>query len=135
MALQEAGFDGVFEEDGLRKGTTQFVSAADGSIQWPTDSPPWPTYENFFQKSIIRPVRLHGTSPQQFTIMTVGPTIMPLIRMLKAYNRAQESLADCIAAVRLWADSLHHPSMSTLCIALMAIHGSQVSPASFPVQH
>lgn len=108
----------------------QYVEKEDGTISWPLFRDPWPNYDPQQFGVILRPIRLYGTNPESFTLMTAGPTITPLVRILRAYGRLIENLPQCIAAMHLWATSLNCPAFNPLCLALMAIRGVQVNPGS-----
>lgn len=118
--LKSAGFDSGFDNgswpqrDNARK------------LMWEQSlSPHPPLHSNVAQ--IMRPAKLHVTSPERFTLTPADPATPLLVRLLTAYTQAMPNLAATISLLHLWAHFIDFPVATPQCLALAAIAVAQVS--------
>lgn len=121
--LAAAGFQGVF-----------ISSPSLGSVALPEKSQsavreyssPWPNLENQGTTELVFPSRLEARSPSSFTIWSPGPTIQPLMSLLRSYTELRPDIPDIVSFLHLWTRSFDIHGFTPVCLALMVIHFYQV---------
>ncbi len=122
MLLSE-GFSGVFasSSDVTDPGPPENVG---GSL--PEFSIPWPSLGVSTTQELLFPTRLEARSPCAFSLWSPGPTILPLVDLLRSYTQLGTEIPNTISFLYLWTRSFGLHEFTPTCLALMVIASFQV---------
>ncbi|OBZ78182.1 Poly(A) RNA polymerase cid13 [Grifola frondosa] len=129
-ALMEAGFAGHYESRTVDRAVPS-LWISDNELgktrppQRKQTTVPWPEYEFTSSRQLYYPPRLEAVSPQKFSLVMPGPTVMPLIGLLQAYGTSQIAVPRVTSMVLCWMQSLGLNTFSPLWISMMLIHWLQ----------
>ncbi len=121
--LLSQGFSGVFMSS---PDATHPKIPENGEGLLPECSTPWPAFEVPATKELIFPTRLEARTPYAFSLWSPGPTILPLIDLLRSYTQLGAEIPRAISFLYLWARSFGLHGFTPACLALMVIHFFQV---------
>ncbi|KAI0916240.1 hypothetical protein AcV5_003235 [Taiwanofungus camphoratus] len=88
----------------------------------------WPKYERQHAKELLYPPTMQATWPVPFYLTLPGPTILPLVDLLKTYcATAPTIIPKLISVLYIWMRSLGIHGFMPMCVALLVTQFLQVS--------